>query len=206
VVVDFAGSAGKAASAAKSKQASAVPKKPGKRWLRRTFWLLALTGSAAYLVRTYYPWSEPPPEQPTERPGAARSTAADVTPPRPAPSEPSPMPTPSASEPVPFAPLLGEYSDKQDAGCKRPLRIALPRAGDEAFALEITRQNGDVWKLTEGNGPDAFVQDRIFDASGTLLRPPAKKPQWIIERSGNRLTLTYAGTQFKEEYLLCKAQ
>lgn len=180
---------------------------PARRWLNTTFWLAALTGSAAYLVHAYYPWGEAwtakPVAEPSEVPAIVEDMAAE--PMQPEPSALSPVPSPSASAPDPLAPLLGEYSDKQDAGCKRPLRIALPRPGDEGFVLQITRQNGDVWKLTQGNGPDAFVQDRIFDASGKLLQPPARKPRWIIERTGNRLTLTYAGTQFKEEYLLCEA-
>lgn len=205
-----ASTAGKthAPRAAPSARTAPVQVEPKRRGLIPAFWLAALSGAVFYLGHTYYPWTTSPSAAPVAEPSEVPAIIEDMAagPMQPEPSALPPSPSPSASVPNPLAPLLGEYSDKQDAGCKRPLRIALPRAGDEAFALEITRQNGDVWKLTEGNGPDAFVQDRIFDASGKLLRPPAKKPQWIIERSGNRLTLTYAGTQFKEEYLLCEAQ
>lgn len=194
--------------AAPSARTAPVQVESKRRGLIPAFWLAALSGAVFYLGQAYYPWTTSPSAAPVAEPSEVPAIVEDMAaePMQPEPSALPPVPSPSASAPDPLAPLLGEYSDKQDAGCKRPLRIALPRPGDEGFVLQITRQNGDVWKLTQGNGPDAFVQDRIFDASGKLLQPPARKPRWIIERTGNRLTLTYAGTQFKEEYLLCEPQ
>lgn len=137
---------------------------------------------------------------PAARPASAPASVAPLSDP--------PAPAPTAASP--FASLTGIYSNDAASagvgGCEKPLEIEAPEAATSPFALTVIRQNGDTWQLAAEGKPGQFVLQRSIDLKGNPITPPGSKPRWIIARDGSKLTFTYAGTEFTEEYWLCTQQ